>query len=73
MLYVVRNRLHLPGVVELAPDLESGVVVEERMLSGVDVPTTIDRFSASLYAVNARFRPPDVAQPEEFWVTRIDR
>jgi sugar lactone lactonase YvrE len=71
-LYVVRNQLNLVAVVELAPDLTSGVVVRELAPDDVDVPTTMARFGSSLYLVNARFRPEGVPPPPEFWVTRID-
>jgi outer membrane protein assembly factor BamB len=72
-LYVVRNQLNLVAVIDLAPDLSSGAVVEQVAPDGVDVPTTVARFGSSLYLVNARFRPPGIPPPPEFWVTRIDR
>jgi sugar lactone lactonase YvrE len=72
-LYVVRNFLNLVAVIELSPDLASGTLVEEITSPDFDVPTTAARFGSSLYLVNARFRPPDVPPPVEFWVTRIDR
>lgn len=71
-LYVIRNQVGRLAIVELSPDLASGVV-EERVLEGVDVPTTVARFGSSLYVVNARFRPMGTPPPEDFWVTRVDR
>ena len=70
-LYVVRNQLNLVAVVELAPDLASGVVVEEIAPDDVDVPTTVARFGSSLYVVNARFGNTD-DPPVPFWVTRVE-
>jgi len=72
-LYVVRNQLNLIAVVRLAPDLASGIVDDEPITGDFDVPTTIARFGSSLYAVNARFRPPGTPPPVEFWVARVDR
>ena len=71
-LYVVRNQLSRVAVVRLAPDLASGTVVEELTSTDFDVPTTIARFGDSLYAVNARFRPPGSPPPVEFWITRLE-
>jgi hypothetical protein len=54
-LYVVQNRLNQIAVVALSPDLRSGTI--ERVITDADlaVPTTVDVFGSSLYAVNARF------------------
>ena len=71
-LYVVRNFLNLVAVIELAPDLASGTLVDEITSSDFDVPTTVARFGASLYLVNARFGTTD-EPPVPYWVTRIDR
>lgn len=71
-LYVLRNQLHVLTSVELSADLATGVVTGERLLSSVDVPTTLARFGSSLYAVNARFGTTD-PQPAPYWITRIDR
>lgn len=71
-LYVVRNQLNLVAVVELAPDLSSGTVVDEIGSADFDVPTTIARFGSSLYAVNARFGTP-VTSDTPYWITRVDR
>jgi sugar lactone lactonase YvrE len=57
-LYVVQNRLNQIAVVELSPDLTAGEVVEIVTSPLFRVPTTIARFGASLYAVNARFGTP---------------
>ena len=70
-LYVVRDQDHV-AVIELAPDLASGTVVDQ-LTGDFDVPTTVARFGSSLYVVNARFRPPGMPPPIEFWVTRLDR
>ena len=70
-LYVVRDQDHV-AVIELAPDLSSGAVIEQ-LTGDFDVPTTVARFGSSLYVVNARFRPPGTPPPTEFWVTRLDR
>jgi sugar lactone lactonase YvrE len=57
-LYVVRNQLNQIAVIELAPDLSSGEVVDTITDPNFDVPTTVALFGASLYAVNARFSTP---------------
>ncbi|HEU5099732.1 MAG TPA: hypothetical protein VFU22_11965 [Roseiflexaceae bacterium] len=57
-LYVVRNQLNQIAVVELAPDLDSAVVVGAITNQNFDVPTTIAEFGNALYAVNARFGTP---------------
>lgn len=54
-LYVVQNQLNQIAVVELAPDLSSGEIVDTITDSDFDVPTTVAEFGNSLYAVNARF------------------
>lgn len=71
-LFVVRNELNQVAVLDLARDLETGDVVEERSPDDVDVPTTLASFDSSLYLVNARFGTTD-APPIEYWITRIDR
>ena len=70
-LYAVRNQDHV-AVIDLAPDLSSGTIVDE-LTGDFDVPTTVARFGSSLYVVNAAFRPPGTPPATEFWVTRIDR
>jgi sugar lactone lactonase YvrE len=60
-LYVVRNRMNQIAVIELAPDLSSGTVVDVITNDDLDdpaafdVPTTLTLFGDALYAVNARF------------------
>lgn len=71
-LYAVRNQLNVVAVIRLSPDLRSGMVVDE-LTGDTDVPTTIARFGASLYVVNAAFRAPEAPPATEFWVTRLDR
>ena len=71
-LYVVQNRLNQIAVVRLDGALSSGTVVRTITDRDFDVPTTIDRFGSSLYAVNARFgtASPDTAS---YSVVRVDR
>jgi sugar lactone lactonase YvrE len=71
-LYVVRNFLNLVAVIELAPDLASGTLVDEFTSPDFDVPTTAARFGSSLYLVNARFTT-EVTPETPYWATRIDR
>ena len=54
-LYVVQNRDNRISVVTLAPGLATGQITRTITDSDFDVPTTVDRHGASLYAVNARF------------------
>jgi sugar lactone lactonase YvrE len=68
-LYAVRNQDHV-AVIHLAPDLSSGVIVDQ-LTGDFDVPTTVARHGSSLYVVNAAFRPPGAPPATEFWVTRI--
>ena len=70
MLYAVRNQGNV-AVIELAPDLSSGAVVDQ-LTGNFDVPTTVARFGSSLYVVNARFGTTD-EPPVPYWVTRLDR
>jgi len=70
-LYAVRNQDHV-AVIRLMPDLSSGMLVDQ-LTGDFDVPTTVARFGASLYVVNAAFRPPGAPPATEFWVTRIGR
>lgn len=69
-LYAVRNQGNV-AVIELAPDLSSGTVVDQ-LTGDLDVPTTVARFGSSLYVVNARFGTTD-EPPIPYWVTRLDR
>jgi streptogramin lyase len=57
-LYVVRNRLNAVEVVTLAADFTSGTVSGTLTNTAFDVPSTMTRFGASFYAVNARFGTP---------------
>lgn len=69
---VVRSPADGIAVVRLSPDLSSGTLVRTITPSGIDDPTTIDRFGRNLYAVNARFSTtpgPDV----EYWLTKVRR
>ena len=54
-LYVVQNRSNQIVVVRLSSALTSGTVVRTITNPNFDVPTTIARHGARLYAVNARF------------------
>ncbi|MGH2401074.1 MAG: SMP-30/gluconolactonase/LRE family protein [Candidatus Limnocylindria bacterium] len=69
-LYAVRNQDHV-AVIDLAPDLSSGTIVEQ-LTGDLDIPTTVARFGSSLYVVNARFGTDD-EPPVPYWVTRLDR
>jgi WD40 repeat protein len=57
-LFVVRNRLNLVAVIDLAADLRSGSVVDEITSANFDIPTTVARFGNRLVLVNARFTTP---------------
>ena len=70
-LFAVRNQDHV-AVIDLAPDLSSGTIVDQ-ITGDFDVPTTVARHGSSLYVVNAAFRPPGVPPATEFWVTRLDK
>ncbi len=58
-LYVVRNRQNRIAVIELSPDLSSGVIAGYITHPAFDVPTTIAEHGNALYAVNARCGAPD--------------
>jgi hypothetical protein len=58
-IYVMRNRLGIIAEIRLSPDMSSGVLQREITNSNFQVPTTIDRFGNTIYAVNARFGTPD--------------
>ena len=53
-LYVMQNQNNQLAVVQLSPDLTSGVISNIITNPAFRVPTTIDRFGNALYAVNAR-------------------
>jgi hypothetical protein len=57
-LFVVQNQLNQIAVVDLDFGLTSGRVVRTITDARFDVPTTVDSFGGSLYAVNARFGTP---------------
>jgi sugar lactone lactonase YvrE len=69
-LFAVHDQDHV-AVIDLAPDLSSGTIVDG-LTGDFDVPTTVARFGSSLYVVNARFGTDD-EPPIEYWVTRLDR
>jgi hypothetical protein len=57
-LYVVQNQLNQIAVVELSADLRSGRITRVITDPDFDIPTTIDDWRESLWAVNARFGTP---------------
>jgi hypothetical protein len=69
---VVRNPADGIAVVRLSRDLSSGRLVRTITNSGLDDPTTIDRFGRNLYAVNARFSTPP-GPDVDYWVTKVRR
>jgi hypothetical protein len=54
-IYVMRNFAEILAEIRLSPDLSSGALQREITDPNFDVPTTIDRFGNTIYAVNARF------------------
>jgi len=70
-LYVVQNRLNQIAVIELAPDLLSGMVSRTITSADFDVPTTVAVLGSSLYAVNAKFGTPPTGTPYE--IVRVPR
>jgi sugar lactone lactonase YvrE len=60
-LYVVQNRDNRIAVVALSEDLRSGRITRFITDPDFDVPTTIDDWRESLWAVNARFGTPSPA------------
>lgn len=71
-LYVVQNFANQIGVVELAPDLSSGVLGEPIVSTDFRIPTTVAEFGDSLYAVNARFDVP-VGPAVAYEVVQVDK
>jgi len=71
-LYVVQNTRNQIAVVELASDYRSGEITNLITSPLFRVPTTITRFGASLYAVNARFGTPPTPDTE-YDVVRVPR
>jgi sugar lactone lactonase YvrE len=70
-LYVVQNFLNQVGVIQLHPQMGSGVVGEPITDPNFNVPTTAGLFGSSLYVVNAKFGTPPEGTPYE--VIRVDR
>lgn len=70
-LYVVRNQNNEIAVVDLAGDLSSGSVERTLTDPDFDVPTTIARFGAALYAVNARFGTTQT-ESTQYSVVRVE-
>jgi len=68
----VRNRFNQIAVVELAPALASGFVVDVITNAAFDVPTTLARHGSALYAVNARFSTAPTALTT-YTVVRVER
>jgi sugar lactone lactonase YvrE len=61
-LYVVQNQLNQIAKIRLSAGLTSGRIVGTIKDSDFDIPTTVDSFGKSLYAVNARFNTsPDAS------------
>jgi hypothetical protein len=71
-LYVVQNLLNQIAVVRLDRDLDEGVITGHLTDSDFDVPTTIAKKGAFLWAVNARFTTPPTPDTE-YDVVRVRR
>src|SRR3954469_13124021 len=69
-LYVVRNSDTRSAVVSLSADLASGRVTRTITSRSFDIPTTVARIGARLYAVNARFTTTPSARTR-YWITRV--
>jgi sugar lactone lactonase YvrE len=69
-LYVVRNALNQVAVIKLDPSLSTGSIAATLTSPNFRVPTTIARFGASLYVVNARFGTPSTPDTE-YEVVRV--
>jgi sugar lactone lactonase YvrE len=69
-LYVVQNANNQISVIELAPDLLSGEVVNVITNAAFEFPTTIDDFGNALYVVNARLDLP-VTPETEYQILRV--
>ena len=54
-IYVMRNTVEILAEIALSSDFSSGILQREITDPDFDVPTTIDRFRNTIYAVNARF------------------
>ena len=71
-LYVVQNFLNQVAVVDLAPDLMSGEVVETLTAPDFDIPSTVADFGNALYLVNARFTTTPTPDTE-YDIVRISK
>lgn len=69
-LYVVQNFLNQIAVVQLDPQLTSGVIEEVITSPLFRIPTTVARFGNALYVVNARFDTPPTPDTE-YEVVRV--
>lgn len=76
-LYVVQNFIHQVSVIELAPDLSTGDIVEVITSPDFATPTTAAGFGSEVYVVNSRFAeafPPILGGPTldlEYTLTRV--
>ena len=71
-LFVIQNQLNQIAVVDLDRRFGRGEGKQLITDDPFDVPTTIDRFGSTLYAVNARFgTPPTPTTP--YTVVRVGR
>ena len=69
-LYVVQNQDNKVAVVRLTRSLSSRTVTMHITDPDFDVPTTIDEFGHRLYAVNARFTTPPMADTD-YWLAQF--
>lgn len=70
-LYVVQNTFNQVAVVRLDRGLSSGTVTMHITdPDDFDVPTTIDEFGKRVYAVNARFTTPPMADTD-YWLAQF--
>jgi sugar lactone lactonase YvrE len=54
-IYAMRNAVEILSEIDLSSDFSSGILQREITDPDFDVPTTIDRYRDTIYAVNARF------------------
>jgi sugar lactone lactonase YvrE len=69
-VYVVQNRDNAIAKITLASNLRSGRIVRRITDPDFSVPTTVDEFGTSLYAVNARFGTPPTPTTQ-YWLARV--